>query len=85
MREELANHRDSRQEVLTAEKVAEMLDVHVRTVAKLVVRDGLPAHRLGREYRFNRDEVLAWLRERSTKPGTRAARQAEKLRKASGF
>jgi len=61
MREELANHQTPGREVLTAEHVAEMLEVHVRTVAKLVVRDGLPAHRLGREYRFNRAEVLAWL------------------------
>jgi hypothetical protein len=29
----------------------------------------LPARRLGREYRFNRAEVLAWLEERSTRPG----------------
>jgi excisionase family DNA binding protein len=48
VREELAAHQGPERDVLTAEHVAEMLDVHVRTVTKLVARDGLPAHRLGR-------------------------------------
>jgi excisionase family DNA binding protein len=81
MREELANHRNPGREVLTAEHVAEMLEVHVRTVAKLVVRDGLPAHRLGREYRFNRAEVLAWLEERSTRHGSHVEQRGATLRR----
>lgn len=85
IREELANHRDPGRDVLTTDRVAEMLNVHPKTVAKLVTRDGLPAHRLGREYRFNRTEVLDWLEARSAEPGTHAARHGETLRKASGF
>lgn len=85
VREELASHRNPASEVLTAEKVAAMLDVHVKTVAKLVTRDGLPAHRLGREYRFNRAEVLNWLQERSAKPGTHSARHHVTLKLAAGF
>ena len=81
VREELAAHQGPERDVLTTEHVAEMLDVHVRTVTKLVARDGLPAHRLGREYRFNRSEVLAWLEERAARPGAQASRHAETLRR----
>jgi excisionase family DNA binding protein len=84
MREELANHEKPAREVLTAEHVAEMFEVHVRTVAKLVVRDGLPAHRLGREYRFNRAEVLAWLEERSTRHGAHVEQHGSTLRRIRG-
>lgn len=83
MREELANHQNPAREVLTAEHVAEMLEVHV-TVAKLVIRDGLPARRLGREYRFNRAEVLAWLEERSTRPGAHLDQRGANLRRIRG-
>jgi excisionase family DNA binding protein len=81
MCEELANHHNAGREVLTAEQVAEMLEVHVRTVAKLVVRDSLPAHRLGREYRFNRAEVLAWLEGRSTRHGAHIQQHGASLRR----
>ena len=84
MREELANHQNPAREVLTAEHVAEMLEVHVRTVAKLVIRDGLPARRLGREYRFNRAEVLAWLEERSTRPSAHVEQRGATLRRIRG-
>jgi len=49
--------------VLTAAMAAELLQVHVEYLRKLV-RDGVvPAHRFpgGRELRFLRDELLAWL------------------------
>lgn len=82
VREELASHRDPERDVLTAEQVADMLAVHVRTVAKLVVREGLPARRLGREYRFNRDEVLEWLAERAVRPGAHAGKHCASLQRA---
>jgi excisionase family DNA binding protein len=81
VREELASHRDPERDVLTAEQVADMLAVHVKTVAKLVVREGLPARRLGREYRFDRGEVLAWLAERSVRPGSHGAKHQATLRR----
>ena len=49
--------------VLTAAMAAELLQVHVEYLRKLV-RDGVvPAHRFpgGRELRFLRDELLTWL------------------------
>jgi excisionase family DNA binding protein len=81
VREELASQRNPDSDVLTAEQVAGLLAVHVKTVAKLVARDALPAHRLGREYRFNRAEVLEWLNERATRPGAHTSRHAATLRR----
>ena len=49
--------------VLTAAMAAELLQVHVEYLRRLV-RDGkVPSHRFpgGRELRFLRDELLEWL------------------------
>jgi len=56
--------------VLTASMAADLLQIHVEYLRKLV-RDGkVPCHRFpgGRELRFLRDELLEWLREQ---PGPR--------------
>jgi excisionase family DNA binding protein len=53
-------HPASGAEVMTRAQVAELLHVephHVRTL----VKRGMPAHRLGTQWRFRRGEVLAWL------------------------
>lgn len=53
---------------LTASQVAELLGVHERTVQAKVRREGLPAHRIGtRSFRYRRDEVEDWIRQRSTR------------------
>ena len=81
VREELESRAAPARDVLTAEDVAALLSVHVKTVAKLVVRDGLPARRLGREYRFSRPDVIAWLEQRAVKPGAHLSRHTEVLRR----
>lgn len=48
-------------EVLTRKDVAALLRVDPHQISKLV-RHGLPAHRLRRQLRFFRTDVLAWLR-----------------------
>jgi excisionase family DNA binding protein len=53
--------------VLTRVQVAELLRVNIETVTKLVREDGLPCKRVGKEYRFLRSEVLAWLRARDVR------------------
>ncbi len=45
--------------LLTTAEVAAVLRVHSKQVYRLV-RQGLPARRVGSEWRFSRDEVLAW-------------------------
>lgn len=49
--------------VLTAAMAAELLQIHVEYLRKLVREQKVPCHRFpgGRELRFLRDELLAWL------------------------
>ena len=49
--------------LLTADDVARTLRVTRRTVYQLVQRDGLPALRVGRHYRFRPESVEQWTRE----------------------
>jgi excisionase family DNA binding protein len=56
--------------LLTTEEVATLLRVHPQHVYRLL-KKGLPARRVGSEWRFDRGEVLSW-----SKPG-RAARHVE--------
>ncbi len=46
-------------QLLTTEEVAQVLRVHPKHVYRLLKR-GLPARRVGSEWRFSRAEVLAW-------------------------
>jgi len=50
--------------LMTTEEVAKLLRVHPKHVYRLL-KKGLPARRVGSEWRFERGEVLAWSR-----PGT---------------
>jgi len=51
--------------VLTAALAAELLQVHVEYLRRMVREDRIPCHRFpgGRGLRFLRDELLAWLAE----------------------
>jgi len=46
-------------ELLKTEEIAKVLRVHPKHVYRLL-KKGLPARRVGSEWRFSRDEVLAW-------------------------
>jgi excisionase family DNA binding protein len=56
-------------DVLTAEQLAELLQVDVKTVRALAARGELPGRRLGRHWRFSRDAVLEWLASPERKSG----------------
>jgi excisionase family DNA binding protein len=51
--------------VLTTALAAELLQVHVEYLRKMVREGKVPCHRFpeGREMRFLRDELLAWLQD----------------------
>ena len=46
---------------LTTEDVEEILQVNPRTVYRLIKRGSIPALRVGRQWRFRRKDVEAWL------------------------
>lgn len=60
-------------DLLKTPEVAKLLRVHPKHVYRLLAQ-GLPAHRVGSEWRFDREEVLAWSAGRST-PAAAAAEQ----------
>jgi excisionase family DNA binding protein len=50
-------------EVLTAAQLAELLQVDEKAVRDLARRGDLPGRKIGRDWRFSRQAVLAWLAE----------------------
>jgi excisionase family DNA binding protein len=50
--------------ILTTAQAAELLHVHVEYLRRMVREDRIPAHRFpgGREIRFHRDELIAWVK-----------------------
>jgi excisionase family DNA binding protein len=59
----MATHPGEFPPVLTAAMAAELLQIHVEYLRKLVREGKVPCHRFpgGRELRFLRDELLEWL------------------------
>jgi excisionase family DNA binding protein len=62
---------DARGEIMTRNEVAELLRCSEPHVVALIEREGLPAFRLGKLWRFRRSEVLAWCQRREN--GSRTA------------
>ncbi len=60
---------------LTTEDVLEYLQVNLRTVYRLIKAGRIPAIRVGRQWRFRKRDIDAWLesqRPRGARPGTAA-------------
>lgn len=45
-------------EIMTADEVAALLRVHVRTIYKLAEQGVIPGNKIGRSWRFNRRDIL---------------------------
>jgi len=50
--------------VLTLEEIAEFLKVHPSTIYRLVKKRGIPAFKLGADWRFNLESIERWIKER---------------------
>jgi excisionase family DNA binding protein len=64
---------------LTTEEVLEYLQVNLRTIYRLIKAGRIPAVRVGRQWRFRKRDIDAWLesqRPRGARPGTGAPRGA---------
>ena len=47
-------------DALSAQETADYLGAHVETVRRLARRGDIPAHKIGRDWRFRRDALLRW-------------------------
>jgi excisionase family DNA binding protein len=54
--------------MLTAAEVARYFRLHVMTIYRMVQRRELPAVRVGRQWRFRRDQIDRWLHEQDGGP-----------------
>jgi excisionase family DNA binding protein len=69
---------------LTTEEVLEYLQVNLRTVYRLIKAGKIPAVRVGRQWRFRKRDIDAWLDSQRPRGGTRAAAPAASSRPATG-
>jgi excisionase family DNA binding protein len=46
------------EEIMTPSEVAALLKIHLKTVYKLAEKGVIPGNRIGRSWRFNRNDVL---------------------------
>src|SRR5437763_14690245 len=61
---------------LTTEEVLEYLKVNLRTVYRLIKAGKIPAVRVGRQWRFRKRDIDAWLDSQRPRGGSRAAATA---------
>jgi excisionase family DNA binding protein len=61
---------------LTTEEVLEYLQVNLRTVYRLIKAGKIPAVRVGRQWRFRKSDIDAWLDSQHSRPATRTATPA---------
>jgi excisionase family DNA binding protein len=65
-------------EILTASEVAELLQIHPRTVYKLVKEGSLPGRKFGGGWRFSRSEILAMVSPQGSPPPARKMHTEER-------
>ena len=46
------------EEIMTPSEVADLLKIHLKTVYKLAEKGVIPGNRIGRSWRFSRNEVM---------------------------
>jgi excisionase family DNA binding protein len=65
--------------ILTTAMAAELLSVHVEYLRRMVRENRIPAHRFpgGREIRFHRDELIAWVKDQPGYDRSPSAGRAE--------
>ncbi len=69
---------------LTTEEVLEYLQVNLRTVYRLIKAGKIPAVRVGRQWRFRKRDIDAWLDSQRPRGGSRQAPTAVAVPRAAG-
>jgi excisionase family DNA binding protein len=62
-------------EILTATQVADLLQLHPRTVYKLVKQGSIPGKKFGGGWRFNRNEIIGLISMAPSSAGNSSATQ----------
>jgi len=65
-------------EILTAGEVAELLQIHPRTVYKLVKEGSIPGRKFGGGWRFSRSEIIAMVSPLGNAPAPRKMHTEER-------
>ena len=68
---------------LTTEEVLAYLQVNLRTVYRLIKAGKIPAVRVGRQWRFRKRDIDAWLDSQRPRGGSRPAAPAAPARPAA--
>src|SRR5688500_17920430 len=68
---------------LTTEEVLEYLQVNLRTVYRLIKAGKIPAVRVGRQWRFRKRDIDAWLHSQRLRGGVRATAPAPAAARAA--
>ena len=66
------------EEILTASQVASLLQVHPRTVYKLVKQGSIPGRKFGGGWRFSKGEIMQMISPQGTEPIPTASKHAER-------
>ncbi len=62
------------EEILTAEQAAQLLQIHPRTLYKLVRKGAIPGRKLGGGWRFSKSELLRMVaRHEQKEPGNQGS------------
>lgn len=65
---------------MTVKEVAEYLRVHPTTVYRLLRQGGLPAFRVGADWRFRQADIVAWSRGQGGKTAEKLSRRGQPAR-----
>lgn len=60
------NNQIAEEKLLTKGEIAEFLNVSVKTIDKKVHLNEIPYYKVGRLVRFDKSEILAWAKEKSS-------------------
>jgi len=52
---------------LTLEQIAEYLQMSTSSIYKMAQKGKIPAYKVGRQWRFKKEEIDEWVREQNTK------------------
>jgi excisionase family DNA binding protein len=71
-------------EQLKREQIAKVFQVSPKHVLTMIHREGLPAVRVGTDWRFPKAAVIAWIREQAMKPRKHVGKYVKALKAIEG-